>query len=246
MAFATLVTKKLRSNTSARCSTCSLRELCLPLGLDEKAVIALDHLISQRHKIRRDEHLQHDGLAFHSLHVVRAGFFKTYILHEDGREQVTGFYMPGEVLGLDAISADTHTCSAVALEDSEVCELPFTQLERVGRTIPPLMHHFHKIMSFEIVRDRGMLLGSMKAGERLVAFLLNLSRRFARRGYSPLEFNLRMTREEIGSYLGLKLETISRAFSKLQADGLISVNNRKICLNDIEHLRRLYGNSSYK
>jgi CRP/FNR family transcriptional regulator len=217
----------------------------LPLGLDEQAVKALDHLISQRHKIRRDEHLHHEGLVFHSLHVVRAGFFKTYILHEDGREQITGFYMPGEVLGLDAISTDTHTCNSVALEDSEVCELPFVQLERAGCAIPTLMHHFHKIMSFEIVRDRRMLLGSMKAGERLIVFLLNLSRRFAMRGYSPLEFNLRMTREEIGSYLGLKLETISRAFSKLQAEGLITVNNKQIRLNDIEHLRHKYGNSSY-
>jgi CRP/FNR family transcriptional regulator len=153
--------------------------------------------------------------------------------------------MPGEVLGLDAISTDTHTCNSVALEDSEVCELPFVQLEQVGRAIPTIMHHFHKIMSFEIVRNRGMLLGSMKAGERLVVFLLNLSRRFAMRGYSPLEFNLRMTREEIGSYLGLKLETISRAFSKLQAEGLITVNNKQIRLNDIEHLRHKYGNSSY-
>ena len=231
----------------ARCSSCSLRELCLPVGLDEQEVRALDHLVNQRHKIRRGEHLHRAGLDFHSLYAVRSGFFKTYVLQEDGREQVTGFHMTGEVLGLDAISTDTHTCNAVALEDSEVCEIPFAELEGIGRTIPSLMHHFHKIMSREIVRDRGMLLlGGMKAGERLVAFLLNLSHRFAKRGYSPLDFNLRMTREEIGSYLGLKLETISRAFSRLQEDGLINVNNKHIRLNDIDHLRRQYGSSFYE
>ena len=228
----------------ASCSSCSLRELCLPVGLDEQEVKALDHLVNQRHKIRRGEHLHRAGLDFHSLYAVRSGFFKTYVLQEDGREQVTGFHMTGEVLGLEAISTDIHTCNAVALEDSEVCEIPFAKLEGIGRTIPSLMHHFHKIMSREIVRDRGMLLlGGMKAGERLATFLLNLSYRFAKRGYSPLDFNLRMTREEIGSYLGLKLETISRALSKLQEDGLINVNNKHIRLNDIDRLRRQYGSS---
>lgn len=232
------------SSAKVSCSSCSLRELCLPVGLDEQEVRTLDHLVNQRHKIRRGEHLHRAGLAFHSLHVVRTGFFKTYVLQEDGREQVIGFHMTGEVLGLDAISANTHTCNAVALEDSEVCEIPFVKLEGIGRTIPSLMHHFHKIMSREIVHDRGMLLlGGMKAGERLITFLLNLSHRFAKRGYSPLDFNLRMTREEIGSYLGLKLETISRAFSRLQEDGLINVNHKHIRLNDIDRLRRQNGSS---
>ena len=232
------------SSIKASCSSCGLRELCLPVGLDEQEVRVLDHLVNQRYKIRRGGHLHRAGLDFHSLHVVRTGFFKTYVLQEDGREQVIGFHMTGEVLGLDAISADTHTCNAVALEDSEVCEIPFTKLEGIGRSIPSLMHHFHKIMSREIVHDRGMLLlGGMKAGERLITFLLNLSHRFAKRGYSPLDFNLRMTREEIGSYLGLKLETISRAFSRLQEDGLINVNHKHIRLNDIDRLRRQNGSS---
>ncbi len=233
------------ASIKTNCSSCSLRGSCLPVGLDEQEVKALDHLINQRHKIRRGEHLHRAGLDFHSLHAIRSGSFKTYVLQEDGREQVTGFHMTGEVLGLDAIGTDMHTFNAVALEDSEVCEIPFAKLEGINHTTPSLMHHFYKIMSREIVRERGMLLlGGMKAGERLVSFLLNLSHRFAKRGYSPLDFNLRMTREEIGSYLGLKLETVSRAFSRLQEDGLINVDNKRIRLNDIDHLRRQYGNSS--
>jgi CRP-like cAMP-binding protein len=160
---------------------------------------------------------------------VRSGFFKTDVLIEDGRDQVTGFQMTGELLGLDGISSEIHTCNAIALEDSEVCAIPFSHLEGLSRQIHTLQHHFHKVMSREIVRDHGvmMLLGTMRAEERLAAFLLNLSQRFKARGYSPAEFNLRMSRDEIGSYLGLKLETVSRAFSHFQEEGLLAVHQRK-------------------
>lgn len=232
------------SRSKASCSSCGLRELCLPVGLAEHEISAIDQLISQRHKIRRGGHLYRAGLDFQSLYAVRSGFFKTYALHEGGREQITGFHMPGEMLGLDAISTDVHTCDAVALEDSEVCEVPFTRLEEIGRVIPALMRRFHKIMSREIVRDHAAitLLGGMKAEERLVTLLLNLSERFAKRGYSSSDFNLRMTREEIGSYLGLKLETVSRAFSKLQEDGLIQINSKHVQLNNIDWLKQRSGN----
>lgn len=228
------------------CSACSLREMCLPVGLNQQEIETLDHLVYQRKGIKRGEHLHHAGLDFQSLYAIRSGFLKTYVLQEDGREQVTGFHMTGEMLGLDAISTDAHTCNAIALEDSEVCEVPFARLEEISRTIPSLMHHFHKIMSREIVRDHGvmLLLGNMKAEERLATFLLNLSQRFTQRGYSATEFNLRMTREEIGSYLGLKLETVSRTFSKLQEAGLINVNNKHIELRDIAGLRHMIGSPS--
>jgi len=228
------------------CSSCSLRELCLPVGLNDEEVGALGEVVVHKRKIPRGGYLHRTGTKFQVLYAVKSGFLKTCILEEDGRQQVTGFHMTGELLGLDAISADVHTCDAIALEDSEVCEIPFSKLEDISRTIPSLMHHFHKIMSREIVRDHGvmLLLGSMKAEERLASFLLNMSRRFAIRGYSETDFNLRMTREEIGSYLGLKLETVSRAFSKLQEEAIISVNNKHVRILNLERLKIKMGNVS--
>ena len=226
------------------CAACSLRELCLPVGLNEDEVKKLD-IVSQKRKITRGGYLHHAGAKFQSLYAIRSGFLKTCVLEQDGRHQVTGFHMTGELLGLDAISTDVHTCDAIALEDSEVCEIPFAKLEEISRAIPSLMRHFHKIMSREIVRDHGvmLLLGSMKAEERLASFLLNLSRRFHLRGYSEYNFNLRMTREEIGSYLGLKLETVSRAFSKFQDEEIITVDNKHIQIKDIARLRMKLSNS---
>lgn len=234
------------SQVRSSCASCSLRELCLPVGLNDDEIQVLGDVVSHKRKIQRGGYLHHTGAKFQSLFAIRSGFLKTCVLEQDGRQQVTGFHMTGELLGLDAISTDTHTCDAVALEDSEVCEIPFAKLEEISRIIPSLMRHFHKMMSREIVRDHGvmLLLGSMKAEERLATFLLNLSRRFLVRGYSESDFNLRMTREEIGSYLGLKLETVSRAFSKLQDENIISVDNKHIRINDIARLRMKMGNSS--
>lgn len=228
------------------CSTCNLRKLCLPVNLNSVEITRLDNLISRKGVYRQGSILYRSGDKFQALYAIRTGFFKTQILNEDGREQATGFQMAGEIIGLDGINSDAHTCDAVALEDSEVCEIPFAKLEEISRTIPSLMHHFHKIMSREIVRDHGvmLLLGSMKAEERLASFLLNLSRRFLIRGYSEYSFHLRMTREEIGSYLGLKLETVSRAFSKLQDENIIRVDNKHIQINDMTRLRMKMGNSS--
>ncbi|HNN08901.1 MAG TPA: fumarate/nitrate reduction transcriptional regulator Fnr [Azospira sp.] len=223
------------------CSNCNLHELCLPLGLSHAEIEKLDEVVSARHRIKRGEHLYRAGETFNSIYAVRSGFFKTDVLLEDGREQVTGFQMTGELLGLDGISTEAHSCNAVALEDSEVCAIPFSHLEGLSREIQTLQHHFHKVMSREIVRDHGvmMLLGTMRAEERLAAFLLNLSQRFTARGYSPAEFYLRMTREEIGSYLGLKLETVSRAFSRFQEEGLIAVQQKHVRILDIVKLKQL-------
>jgi len=149
-------------------------------------------------------------------------------------------------MGMDAIGTSQHLCDAVALEDSEVCDIPLKDLESLSREIPSLQQHFHRIMSREIARDYGvmMLLGSMRAEERLAAFLLNLSQRFAARGYSPSEFHLRMTREEIGSYLGLKLETVSRTLSHFQAQGMIAVQNKHLRILNLDALKELVGQHS--
>jgi CRP/FNR family transcriptional regulator len=225
------------------CSGCSLKELCLPMGLSHEEIEHLDQLVYTRKRVKRGEALYRSGDAFASLYAIRAGFFKSNVLLEDGRDQVTGFFMPGEIMGLDGIGPDRHSCNATALEDGEVCVIPFARLEELSREVRNLQHQFHKVMSREIVRDQGvmMLLGSMRAEERLAAFLLNLSQRFLARGYSPAEFHLRMTREEIGSYLGLKLETVSRLFSKFQDEGLVSVQQKHIRIIDVDGLKDLLG-----
>lgn len=224
------------------CSACDLRDLwCLPIGLKREEFHQLDTIINRRKRVKRGEHLYRVGDVFRSLYALRTGFFKTLFISENGQEHVTGFHMTGELLGLDAICSDNHNCNAIALEDSEICEIPFAALENLCREIPALQKQFNKIMSSEISRDQGLmvLLSSMNADERLAAFLLNLSRRFGARGYSPNQFQLRMTRGEIGSYLGLKLETISRTLSKFQEDRLISVRNKHLTLNDLTRLKRI-------
>ncbi|MEK7737134.1 MAG: fumarate/nitrate reduction transcriptional regulator Fnr [Pseudomonadota bacterium] len=230
----------------AACSQCNLRELCLPYGLSEQEIEQLDSAVGARRRIKRQQHLYRAGETFEAIYAIRSGFFKTDVLLEDGRNQVTGFQMAGEILGMDGISGESHSCNSVALEDSEVCVIPFSQLELLTREIKTLQHHFHKVMSREIVRDHGvmMLLGTMRAEERLAAFLLNLSQRFTARGYSATEFHLRMTRDEIGSYLGLKLETVSRAFSHFQEAGLISVQQKHIVILDQAGLKKLLSHQS--
>jgi len=227
------------------CSNCNLRELCLPVDLSDDEMRRLELLSHHKRCYASGDYLYRSGDSFKSLYAIRSGSFKTRILHDDGREQVTGFVMPGEIIGLDAISTDAHTCEAVAMEASEVCELPFAKLEVLSREIPSLQRHLHKIMSREIVRDQGimLLLGSMRAEERLAAFLLNLSQRNAAHGMSPTRLTLRMSRLEIGSYLGLKLETVSRAFSHFQEDGLIRVKARAIEILALPRLRELMGKS---
>jgi CRP/FNR family transcriptional regulator len=212
------------------CATCKLCEVCLPCG---SAGPDAD-LSYTRKRVKRSESLYRAGGAFDALYAVRSGFFKSSVVLEDGRDQVTGFHMAGEILGLDGIGTESHAADVIALEDSEVCIIPYARLEQ-----PSLQRQLHKLMSRELVRDQGVmtLLGTMRAEERLAAFLLNLSQRFVARGFSPREFHLRMTRDEIGSYLGLSLETVSRLFSRFQDDELITVQQKHICILDVPGLR---------
>jgi CRP/FNR family transcriptional regulator len=228
------------------CSSCNLRELCLPVGMSTEQMLKLDSLVATRRTVPRGDTLFRSGEDFQSLYAVRTGFFKTCVASEDGRDQVTGFQMAGELLGLDGIGTERHTCDAVALEDSQVCVIPFHQLEDLSREVSDLQRQFHRIMSREIVREHGvmLLLGSMRAEERLAAFLLNLTQRLQSRGFSASALVLRMTREEIGSYLGLKLETVSRTFSKFQDDGLLEVKQRQIQILDQDGLQRLVNGAA--
>ena len=223
------------------CSNCNLRELCMPMGLSVEEIDRLDDVVANRRKVKRGATLFRTGERFSSLFAIRTGFFKTCVAAEDGRDQVTGFQMAGEIIGLDGIVNDRHSCDAVALEDAEVCVMPFDRIEELSREINGLQRHVHKIMSREIVREHGvmLLLGSMRAEERLAAFLLNLVQRLHARGFSQSELILRMTREEIGSYLGLKLETVSRTFSKFAEDGIVEVKQRHVRILDTDALGRL-------
>ena len=223
------------------CSNCNLRELCMPVGLSPQELIRIDEVVAVRRKVKRGTTLFRNGESFQSLFAIRTGFFKTCVTAEDGRDQVTGFQMAGEIIGLDGIVNDHHTCDAVALEDAEVCVMPFDRIGELSREVNALQHHVHRIMSREIVREHGvmLLLGSMRAEERLAAFLLNLVQRLHARGFSRSELVLRMTREEIGSYLGLKLETVSRTFSKFAEEGIVEVRQRHVRIIDTAALRRI-------
>ena len=228
------------------CSNCNLRELCMPVGLEPSEMDRIDDLVATRRKIKRGENLFRNGETFTSLYAIRTGFFKTCVITEDGRDQVTGFQMAGEIIGLDGIVNDHHTCDAVALEDAEVCVMPFDRIEELSREVTALQRHVHQIMSREIVREHGvmLLLGSMRAEERLAAFLLNLVQRLHARGFSQSELVLRMTREEIGSYLGLKLETVSRTFSKFVDEGIVEVKQRHVRILDTEALKGIVNSQT--
>lgn len=217
----------------------------MPVGFNQDDLHRLDQLVAVRRKIKQGTALFKAGEPFTSLFAIRTGFFKTCVSSEDGREQVTGFQMAGEIIGLDGIVTDHHSCDAIALEDAEVCVMPFAHVEDLSREFPVLQRHVHKIMSREIVRENGvmMLLGNMRAEERLAAFLLNLVQRLHARGFSQSEFILRMTREEIGSYLGLKLETVSRTFSKFSEDGVIEVKQRYVRILDPDALKKIFNPS---
>ena len=235
------------SNLKVACASCNLRELCLPVGLSLDDLEKVEELVAVRRKVKRGESLFRTGDPFESLYAIRSGSLKSALVNKAGREQVTGFHMAGEIVGLDGISATKHACDATALEDSEVCVIPYSRVEQIASHVPALRTNFHRVMSREIVRDHGvmLLLGTMLAEERMATFLLNLSHRFAARGYSTSEFLLRMTRAEIGSFLGLKLETVSRVLSRFAKEGLIDVDQKRVRIIDAEGLRAILSGRSH-
>lgn len=218
-----------------------MHQLCLPMGLENDDITRLDNIIGKRRRLLRDERLYQMDEPFRNLYAIRFGHFKTYQVNANGEQQITGFQMAGELLGMDAISGERHHCDAVALEDSEVCEIPFERLEELFGQVPTLLRHFHRIMSQEITREQNvmLLLGNMRAEQRFAVFLVNLSARYAARGYSATSFQLRMSREDIGNYLGLTIESISRLLSRFKKQGWISVDKRELTLLDPAMLKAL-------
>nr|WP_260858687.1 helix-turn-helix domain-containing protein [Paraburkholderia sp. BCC1885] len=227
--------------TGANCSSCAMQALCMPDGLTPAETERIEALICPSRTIKTGESLFRAGDSFQSIYAVRAGSFKTVVMHRDGREHVTGFHLAGDVLGLDGVCSGRHSCDALAIEDSKVCIIPFHLLEAMCRDVKAVQQHVHRLMGSEIVREATlmMLLGTMSADQRVATFLLNMSGKLKSRGYSPAEFHLRMTREEIGSYLGLKLETVSRMLSKLQKDGLVDTHGKQIRILDMDGLARM-------
>ncbi|CAN5376496.1 fumarate/nitrate reduction transcriptional regulator Fnr [soil metagenome] len=230
-----------REALKASCAACSLHHLCLPMGLDSEDISKLDQIVGRRRRVMRDETLYRMDSPFRNLYAIRLGHFKTYQINPSGEQQITGFQMAGELLGMDAISTDRHNCDAVALEDSEVCEIPFAKLEELFGHIPILLRHFHRIMSQEITREQSvmLLLGNMRAEQRFAVFLVNLSSRYAARGYSATGFQLRMSREDIGNYLGLTIESISRLLSRFKKQGWLKVDKREVQLLDPARLKAI-------
>jgi CRP/FNR family transcriptional regulator, anaerobic regulatory protein len=223
------------------CSNCNLKELCMPVGLNPQELQQLDDLVSLRRKVAKGQHLFRTGEEFTSLYAVKTGTFKTLVNNNDGTEQVIGFQMTGELLGLDGLGGGQHMCDSVALEDSEVCTIPYSRLDELAQQFHALQMHFHRIMSREIVKDQNamLLLGSMRAEQRLSAFLMNLAERQKARGFSAKDMVLRMTREEIGSYLGMKIETVSRTLSKLQKEDLIRIDQKNLSILNSAALQNL-------
>ncbi|PUA16476.1 helix-turn-helix domain-containing protein [Glaciimonas sp. PCH181] len=228
-------------NVKVRCGSCNLRELCLPMGLTELEMDRLDKIVRHRRRIARDTALYRMNDPFINLYAIRVGHFKTYQVNANGAHHISGFQMTGEILGMEAISANRHQCDAVALEDSEVCEIPFAELEGLLRDVPIMLRHFHRMMSREIAQDHTAMLqlGNLRAEQRFAAFLLNLSNCYKTRGYSATNFQLRMSREEIANFLGLTNETISRLLAQFKKTAWVKANNREIELLNLPALHAL-------
>jgi CRP/FNR family transcriptional regulator len=225
------------------CKNCTLSDLCLPMGLSTEDVERLDSIVKRSRPLHRGDHLFRGGERFRSLYVVKTGSVKTYAPSEEGGEQVLGFHLPGEIIGLDAIDKSCHACSAKVLETSAICEVPFQRFEELAASIPSLQHQMYRLLSKEIGAETEMLLllGKKNAEERLAAFLVSMSKRLSKRGLSPVDFYLSMSRHEIGNYLGLAVETVSRLFTRFQDEGLLKVDRKHVQVLDIATLEALAG-----
>ncbi|MDP4908419.1 MAG: fumarate/nitrate reduction transcriptional regulator Fnr [Burkholderiaceae bacterium] len=231
------------TSESTHCSTCMMGSVCLPVGMPASEVAKLDELVKERLRIAKGQPLFLHGTSLDALFSLRTGSIKSQIVEASGHHQITGFYLPGEIVGLDGMFDGMHSSTSIAMEDSEVCVVKLDDIDEVSRYVPTLQHQVRRLMSKEIARSHQVLLalGSMRSEQRLAAFLINLSQRLAALGYSSTDFIMRMGREEIGNYLGLTLETVSRLFSRFARDGVIRVNQREIKILDMAALNELVG-----
>jgi len=228
---------------STHCSTCMMGHVCLPVGMPAHEVEKLDTLVKERIRVSKGQTLYRHGETLNALFGLRSGSLKTLLEEANGAQQITGFFLPGDIVGLDGMIEGEHSSSAIAMEDSEVCVVRIQAIDEISRFVPTLQHQVRRLMSKEIARSHQVLLalGSMRSEQRLASFLSNLSQRLAILGYSPTDFVMRMSREEIGNYLGLTLETISRLFSRFARDGVIRISQREVKIIDMHALTELVG-----
>lgn len=231
------------SEVAVSCRNCSMYGICSPPGADANTMALLENAVKKRRVVSRGEHLYRAGDPFASIYCVRSGSIKTYVNSDDGSEQVTGFHLPGELLGLAGICSEEMPGSAVALETSSVCEIPFDRIDILTESLPGLKDELIRLLSQKVLHYQTltMLLSRKSAEERLAALLLSLSTRFQRRGFSAVEFYLSMSRNDIGNYLGLAVETVSRMFTRFDADGLLTVQRKYVKLHDLERLKVMAG-----
>lgn len=228
-------------HVKSACEACRVRELCLPTTLDDQDASLVDDLVVRREPLKKGDFLYRTGEKFKGIYALQFGAIKTYGVTLQGREQITGFHLAGEVLGLDAIDDEIHPCNAVALEKTEVCQIPFEKLEQLSTSIPGLLHNLSKVMSREILREEHvlMMLGGTTAEQRIVRFILNLQERMSKREIMGYSFKLCMSRQDISNYLGLALETVSRQMTQLQEKGILDIHNRYITILQPDILLKL-------
>ena len=226
-------------NSAISCGSCRLGSICLPLALEGDDVVRLEQIVRRGRPLQKNEHLYREGDDFESVYAVRSGAVKAYRVTPDGEEQVTGFYFPGEIIGMDGISKGVYACSAKALETSAICEIPFNRLEELSVQIPSMQRHFFQLMSQEITSDQQLItrLSKNSAEERVASLLISISARNARRQLSKTQFRLPMSRTDIGNFLGLTVETVSRVMSRFGKQSLVAVENKDLTLLDIEALK---------
>lgn len=223
------------------CEDCRLSEICLPKGLESSEMEKLDGIVGRGHPLSRGEVLYHQGDKLHSLYAIHSGSLRSYTVTQDGTEQTLGFYLPGELVGLDGLENSSHSCTTVALETTSVCELPFDRLQSLCADLPSLQYQMLRLLGKELSSDHDvlLLLGTRTAEERLAAFLLSLSKRFTERGFSATEFNLSMSRHDIANFLGVAVETVSRQFSNFDKERVLQVKHRNVIILDMEKLQQI-------
>ena len=225
------------------CKECNLRELCFPHGMSDAELSNMEAVVDQPKPLHKNDFLYRDGDNSRAIYAVRSGCVKTMTESANGDEQIVGFHLPGELLGLDGFADGVHTCNALALETSSVCELPLNQLENLCHVLPGLQRQMRRIMGKEVSSDHKLLLllGKMTAEERLASFLLSLSSRMEERHWKDNEFNLSMPRQDIANYLGMAVETVSRLFATFQNEKIIDVDRRHITILDMQRLKAIVG-----
>ncbi|VUD68927.1 Transcriptional activator protein Anr [Thalassocella blandensis] len=235
------VERKCHANHEVKCSDCRLAAICLPISLELEDINKLDNIIQRGRPVHKGDRVYHAGEEFKSVYAIRSGAVKTVRNTKEGEEQITGFYLPGEILGMDGLATNNHTNAAIALETSAICEIPFTRLEELSAKLPNLQRRFFQLMSKEITQDQELitLLSKNSADQRIVSLLLSISSRNAQRGLSNVDFFLPMSRSDIGNYLGLTIETVSRVFSRLHKQNIITLDKKHVLINDMDELRRI-------